>query len=231
MIPMVFLLSLLLSKERPAFFENLGCPENALCSKKAGEKRAKWFKYLDNLEGSSLTRARKMDDFRKKHGIPVGLWSLNTDSGNIIRFDSPCKQHGEDRTIHLAYTMAKDFKKLKKNKNYLLDTAHILQNNRIKTYFTPRGTIPLFMMNEGLVFIQEDRGHYYYLKVDSKGGMRIVDGKQSFESSQKIACPGQLIDHFKKSNKETFYRGYFCHALWHRDTQKFKTMLFAFACQ
>ena len=172
-----------------------------------------------------------MDLFRKRHGIPIGFWSLGENREDIIRFDSPCMQHKKGQAVHLAEAMMKDFKKLKKNKHYLLDTAHLLENGRIKTYLTPRGTIPLFLVREGLIFIQENGGHYYFLKVDLEGEMRIVDNKQSFENSRKISCPTKLINHFNRSKRQDFYRGYFCHALWNRDTKKTRAMLFSFACE
>ena len=64
------LFSLPYSRENPFVFDNPGCPANAFCSKKAGEKRKEWFKYLDNLQGSSLVRAKKWIFFEKGTVFP-----------------------------------------------------------------------------------------------------------------------------------------------------------------
>ncbi|MCY4524433.1 MAG: hypothetical protein OXB84_06820, partial [Halobacteriovoraceae bacterium] len=80
-------------------------------------------------------------------------------------------------------------------------------------------------------FAREEQGYDYHLKIDLHGGMRVIAGKNKFGSSRRVACPKKLVDYFANSENRKFYQGHFCHDLWNKDTKKFKTMLFTFACQ
>ena len=72
--------------------ENPGCPLNSICHREMGKKRLKWRQELEHFKGD---QGKLLEKIRQDQGIPFKVWakSLDETDKNIIRWDSPCRNH------------------------------------------------------------------------------------------------------------------------------------------
>ena len=208
------------------FHQYPGCPDNSQCSRIAGEKRNKWIFFLKTLPDNS-SKVKKMEKFRRNHGIPLDFWTRDGQKGDdIIRYDSSCTY--QTKKIYLAQVIGKNFKHLMNNKQHFLNTAFVVTAKDIQHFIIPRSSLPLYTTTNGPVFSIEEDGFYYHLKAKKNGMIQIVHRKES-RRSKKQDCPKKLIDHLKK-NHSGFYKKWFCRSLWNIDQSQYQTMLFTWSC-
>lgn len=236
--------------ERPKYL-NQECPENAICSKEMGQKRKRWLTFLKKieLEKTPSSKAKKIEQYRKREGIPLGIWMKAKAKGkgkgktrgkevDVISWDSFCPRHQrEGQELYIGEVFAKDFKTLTPSTFLVVDSAYKLKRtgNGVARYPIPRGETPSHISGTKLVFAQEYEGHYYFLKTGPQGATQVVLppslSSQNLKESREIDCPKRLSGHFKKSKNHPLYQGHFCKAIWNTELKVYETMLFPWPCR
>lgn len=242
------------------FHENIGCPANSLCDKKMGLYRKKWLDFIKQLEGqsakSSAERAKAIENYRMKFGLPVGLWSTIAAQKiyNPVLWDSSCRQHQNKNpllSIMLGEAFIKDTKDKQikvvgpvKNtqlpladKNLILDQILLQEEKKsqeINAYFVPQGEVPGQMRNMNLQFIRDAEGLYYTLQISKSGEWKILpvpDRPTVSSEATDMKCPDTLEKYFKeKINHHHFYAGHFCRKISDLGSKKEYVMLVPWSC-
>lgn len=211
--------------------QNPGCPLNSICHIEMGKKRLLWQKEMENL-GKSNNQAKVLKKIKKDLGIPFKIWakSLDETDKNIIRWDSPCKNHlKSDDKIYLAEVFTKDLKELNSPK-IIGEKAFILNGDKILTYPIPRKEYPLYLKGPDLIFSLFYDGIYFDLKISPQGDLGLLSTPIEKHVLENITCPKKLIKHFDKFNNNNFYVGYFCQAIYNTESKQYHPLLIGLSC-
>jgi len=184
-----------------------GCPTNSYCSPFGGNERKKWMNFMEKLSGSRNTRTQKLEEFRKKTGIPLTAWVTpeKQKEKEIISWDSRCLHHQKEGNIFFpAEVLAPNLNTLKDKKLVIDQTYTILKDNIVRTYMTPREEYPLYIDGDDLVFLREEEGNYYALKMSPAGLNEIIEAAKldTEDYPTEIKCPEALINFAKEREKE-----------------------------
>lgn len=212
--------------------QNPGCPLNSICHSDMGKKRLLWQKEMENLKGDSKKQTEVLNKIRQDLGIPFKVWakSLDEEDKNIIRWDSPCKNHlKNDDKIYLAEVFIKNLEELNSPK-IIGEKAFILNEDKILTYPIPRKEYPLYLKGPDLVFSLYYEGIYFDLKISPQGSLALLSTPAEKYDLEEITCPKKLIGHFKKFNNDNFYVGYFCQAIYNTESRKYQPILIGLSC-
>jgi hypothetical protein len=214
-----------------------GCPTNSVCNQKNG-------KILENfataLKSPAKNHLATLEKFRLAHGIPLDIWSLpkasETKNEEIVRWDSPCRQHNQEgNKIEIGFIFAPDFKskvlELESQGLIALRRAYLETPKETKTYIIPRGDPPIFIRNEKLNFTLDLDGAYYAFEISSDGNLQITTPKKPRHYPQKVSCPSTLIERFKKDKvPNDLYLDHYCQAIWDEGLERFQTLLLGWSC-
>ena len=193
-----------------------GCPDNAICTKKAGELRLRFTQTLA-IKGKKGINLKK---FRHNQGIPLEVWTQTRknqspkNKDDRIHYDSPCSSHNTDKKSYLhTEVFAPDFKSLlKKDSGVIVHQGYRLQGKKIVSYPIPRGDSPLYLKRNRIYFSRLFEGKYYAISINTKGGVKVESTLPSTSDlPTAIPCPRPLLDHFAKENTHTgLYTGSYC---------------------
>ncbi|TDJ08831.1 MAG: hypothetical protein E2O68_01360 [Deltaproteobacteria bacterium] len=209
--------------------ENPGCPINSVCYTNMGKKRLKWREEFEHFKGN---QAKLLEKIRQDLGIPFKVWakSLDETDKDIIRWDSPCRNHHKrDDKIYLAEVFTKDLKELNSPK-IISEQAFIIKNNKILSYPIPRKEYPIYMDGPDLIFSLFYDGVYFDLKISPGGALGFLESPAKKLELEDIACPKELTEHFAKFNTDGFYIGYFCRAIYDTKGRTFHPLLIGLSC-
>jgi len=231
---LILLFPLLLWAESKVNWEhqNPGCPLNSICHSNMGKIRLKWKRELENIKGDAKKQAIVLEKFRQEFGIPFKIWakSLDEEDKNIIRWDSPCRNHHKsDDKIYIAEVFTKDLKELNSPK-IIGEKAFILKENEILSYPIPRKEYPLYLSGSDLIFSLYYDGIYFDLKISAQGNFSFLTKPLDKHTLEDITCPKKLIDHFYKLNLDNFYISYFCHAIYDTKSEQYHPVLIGLSC-
>jgi hypothetical protein len=216
-----------------------GCPDNSECSKEMGQKRQKWISVLTDKKMRSNNHRAALDYVKKTIGLPLGFWYLPKAKlhKDIIFWQSPCSQHNtKANPIRIAEGLFQDFASIedlkKKGEQIFFSKTYTLDaNNKINSYYLPRGDTPLMVKNKELYFVREDEGSYYNMTINLKGKLDITKKFKPREYPSEVICPPNLLKHMKSKVKQlNLYRSYFCKAVWNKSNNKFQTFIFGWSC-
>lgn len=219
------------------YFE--GCPTNSKCSPEVGKKRNTWVKFIKSISNDSdLVKSKKMKKFIKNHGVPLGVFANNDSEkdNSLILWDSPCKIHNkkEEENIYLGEVVVRNFLEAKRDKvGVYIPHAHLMKNEKeIQMYMVPRGENPSHLEGDKLIYIKEEDGHYYSIKVDPKGVIELSPPLITSHNARSIRCPKELIHSFIKNiHVKNLYQDVYCKELWNSETKKYRPMIFGLSCQ
>lgn len=211
--------------------QNPGCPLNSICHQTMGKKRLLWKSEFKDFKGNAKEQAKVLENFRLKNGIPFKVWAKSLDAKDldVIRWDSPCRNHSKnDSKIYLAEVFTKDLKKLNTEK-IIEEKAFILNEKDILAYPIPRKEFPIYMSGTDMVFSLYYEGIYFDLLISPEGNLSFPSKVEKHEL-EDIKCPPELVDHFKKYNKNNFYIGHFCRAIYDTKTKLYRPLLIGLSC-
>ena len=163
-----------------------------------------------------------MELWRKKNGIPFEFWSYKEsfDDFSPMIFNSPCPLHtpvkpdASNPMIFIGETFVSQIKSsvgithrgerlipIGPTDGVYFEHVLILENNKISSYFVPRGEIPLNLEKNALLFIRDHEGFYYGLKIFRNGKMEIIAPPEKAET-ERVPCPEELAKAFDASSPE-----------------------------
>lgn len=214
-----------------------GCPSNSYCSAYAGNERKKWISFAEKLNVPSRVRTERLEEFRKKSGLPLTAW-VSADKQkekDIISWDSRCLHHQKEGNVHYhAEVMAQSLYQLKERKLVVDQAYTILKGNVVRTYLIPREEYPLYVDGDDLVFLREEEGLYYALRVSPSGLTEVIEqtslGSDDYPS--EIKCPEALVNFSKEKEKtRNLYVGSpFCKQVKNIRSKEFQVFLFNKSC-
>lgn len=214
-----------------------GCPSNSYCSPLAGNERKKWIAFMDKLTVTGSARIQRLEEFRKKTGIPLTAW-INAErqkDKDIISWDSRCLHHQKEGNVYFqAEILAPALATLKERKLVLDQTYTIIKDNVVRTYVTPREEYPLYLDGDDLVFLREEEGSYYALKITPAGLGEIIEASTlaSDDYPTEIKCPDALINFAKEREKgrNLYIASPFCKQIKNIKTKENQIFLFNKSC-
>lgn len=203
--------------------ENPGCPENSICSKEMGIKMKSWNKFIMSLKKES-TPGRKLEAFRKKHGIPVTFLTTKESSLSIdpIFFHTRCQKHKSKEAEQVIYKGTQFFRNNPNTKFAMFDKVEVLNEGQSSTFELPYEELPILIKDKMLIVPRDYDNVYYHLGVDKKGKWKIITPKKS-----DIAKALQTMDSIDCPTKE---KEYFCKSIWNADTRKAQIIKLAWKC-
>ena len=175
-----------------------GCPGNAICSQETGQLRQQW-KDLLVKSRKDPKRVRRLETFRRRQGIPLGVW-VPRRSANVpgVHFDSPCEKNASWMNSEV---FAQDLSKLGKAPPR---RGYLLVKKKIQPWLLPRGDVPLYERNNRLYYNFDFEGEYYGVSIGSKGDVRLeerVKPLKPYQFPREVACPQKLIERFSADNR------------------------------
>lgn len=207
-----------------------GCPSGSKCTKDTGIIRKQFAAILK----SKKNKVKLLEDFRKKVGIPLSVWSqpVTTVAKGLSLWNSPCSNHNQpEKQILLAEVMASDFRKLKNLKNVIVRKAVVLMNNKLIVYPAIRDESPLYISQEKLVYNLDDEGEYYSIAIGRDEGVNVVTPTKIRNYPENVACPDLLIEKFKQiENPPLLYQGLSCKSIWDVEAKIYRTMAQGWSC-
>lgn len=238
-----------------------GCPENSYCSLKTGKHHQRWMNLINaiiknNPPLSQQKIHQKLSSFVQKGGFPFSFWTIQGAEKKFspILWDSHCKHHKNKHKPSQIYLGKAFVTQLKKQ------TATIKRNNEVyeipfgpffrpdpififskrgktwNVFYAPAQDVPLHMHNNELVFIQEEEGFYYLLKLQQNGGIKVQNyRRKNLPETQTLNCQTlPLWEKIKKSEKNipfsTYYRNFVCKEIWDTGKKIMKIMVIPRPC-
>ena len=215
-----------------------GCPANSSCLPQTGKRYKKWVDLLKR-KLSSDKRLQMLNNFRRKSGIPLEIWSFPTAEGSegLIHWDSRCSNHNKDgKKIQISLSLAQDFKELKKlekesSKIYITRSFLLEKEGTIVEYMIPRESTPLYLEGQHLIYTRETEGHYYGLSIAPDGSVQVLPVKGGARDAKTVDCPAKLVQRFAAADAPAeLYREAYCKAFWNQKSKMYQTMIFGWSC-
>ncbi len=215
-----------------------GCPTNSICTKEFGVIRTNWKKIISQ-KSSANNRVLHANNFKKKSGIPLGIWTTEKELKNshTATWDSPCRQHSksaENMQIYQASSIIKNFNDLGVIPGTLSDRGMVKYSNSTdyQLFFVPRREVPAYLDNSGLIFLMEDDGDYYAIKIKSSGDFDIVEFDKKHPAPEETLCAEELKKNFlaKNSPPANLYSEYFCKNIWNINTKAYVPIILGWSC-
>ena len=217
---------------------NEGCPTNSSCLPQTGKRYKQW---IDLLKKKSLKGARRwttLERFRQKNRIPLEIWSFPQAEKieNLIHWDGHCPNHNQkNNKIQMALALAKNFTELGKlereRKIYIPRSLLLETSGTTQEYFVLRGSGPLYLDGNALVYIKETEGVYYGLRIEPQGTLSVVPPQRPSYQSQEVKCPKVLNERFARhSFPKQLYQGTYCRSFWNKKKKVYQTMIFGWSC-
>ena len=167
--------------------ENIGCPENSICSKEMGELI---LEYENSLKESKLTH------FYKNHGIPVsGIRKKiqNPTEKNIYEavWDSPCDYRKEKKS---NYEQVQIFTKNLKSAPLIFPQYILInQEGKLTTFYASNDDSVLGVEDNNLIFNRLIEDQYYQYQINSKGDIFPSKEVEIKTFGKKVVCTKELI--------------------------------------
>lgn len=213
--------------------ENLGCPENSICSEQMGKKMNEWNRFIKNLEGDP-SKISKLEDFRQNRGLPVAFLAKKTSSLPLdpILYSSRCKIHNPKNKEETVYKAMQFFKNDPRSKSAMFDPVNLYNEDgsQAGAYQVPYEETPLMVVNKKLILAREHENVFYYMSVSEKGDWQVVRPKQKQLSQallrlENAQCPEDL-----PAKPEKYHLKYYCKSLWDADLKKNRVVRLAWSC-
>lgn len=240
----------------PAEHENMGCPENSLCSLEMGQYRQEWLNLINELKKRrSSQNFKELEKFRQRNGLLVNFWSIPhyKESFRPILWESPCPHHRLKKAsekIYLGEGFIRDTKQVsahtfwgKKYWNFslggviTLDPLILWDSSehplRATTYYVPQKELPLFIESGHLQLILETDNYYYGLKVSQRGDWQVTALPNKSYPLKEVSCPQITQDFLKKHLKLDYvsvYQSTLCYEIWDKSEQKKRLLQSFWAC-
>jgi hypothetical protein len=226
--------------------ENLGCPTNSSCDKETGRLFGRWIELLKQGKKAQP----ELNAFIAQHGYPFKVWSLlsapsSSPKPGLISWDSQCEAHRPkadavaSQPVEPPVDQALVFVKSLQPEKYpdlLFDQAYLSDGlsdqSPVVAFTVPRATSPYSADADGLVFLEEEEGVYYYLKIDPKGKISVeMERPAKKASAQEVECPKFMLVHLAKNPpKKMIYQSYFCKKISSSKEARDSLVLLPFAC-
>jgi hypothetical protein len=221
---------------------NEGCPTNSTCTVKMGLRYKKWSDILSSITKINQNKEKKLDQFRKKEGIPFEVWVKETDqhNPNLITWESHCNFHNQEgkKKIKLGTALIAnidDLNSLEKEntissrKLYLLDD----KNKKVTRFRVPQVDSPLYIEGDKLIYQRSENGHYYGLSISAAGNLKVMPPQTPQNYPKRIPCPEVLekarLDHSEDFDPE-IYSDFYCRNVWNTRNKKWNTILLGWSC-
>lgn len=222
--------------------ENKGCPENSICDEQMGLHRKKWLNLLKKIDLQKMKEAKKVgliENFRQKHGLPTHFYIQLEEAKQKrpIVWSSECKLHQQNKIYLGEAFVSKTNKneatwhkgKEKKQYELLFDPIIVYRGKKKLKFYAPKGETPLYLDGDELVFVREDEGVFYGLKISTQGKWTVISSK-GHNNSRYIAgledtkCPSQT-----EFNKD-IYQSQYCRKIWDKTKKEFQIIRFVWSC-
>lgn len=211
---------------------NPGCPTNAECSASAGKLYSQFKNLIQNKKWKQIA------SMQKKTGIPLDLWTkVDLEKPNkftdLISWDSPCENHtnAKPTPINLSLIFARDLNEVIKDKKLLLRKMIVKNGKSYNTKYGLREGSPLFFSRDTTHYIRDIDAHYYDLALVKNNNIKLGPSLTPKFYPKTISCPEDLL---KKAQttivEESLYIGFFCQQIWHKDLNKYLTVIQGQAC-
>ena len=217
---------------------NEGCPTNSSCLPQTGKRYKQWVDLLKKKSLKGARRWRTLENFRKKNGIPLEVWSFPQAEKieGLIHWDGHCPNHNQKgHKIQITLALTKNFielAKLEREKKIYIPRAFLLEmSGTIKEYLVLRGSGPLYLDGDALVYIKETEGAYYGLRIESQGRLSVIPPQTPNHKSQSVECPKALNERFAgHTTPKKLYQGAYCRSFWNQKKKIYQTMIFGWSC-
>lgn len=214
--------------------QNPGCPSNAQCSKKSGSLRKKFTNILAKTN-ESASGLRMRNDFRKKYGIPIEVWSLPSSQkrDDLIIFDSPCQNHNiPGKEILNSLAIVKSLKELKNNfKEVIPRRIYLKRDKKILSYDLPRGDLPSYLKNDRFYYTKSIDGNYYSYSISKNGSIQIESSEKPKNYAKTVTCSKELESEFKKANSpKNLFQETYCKAVWNTTKNIYEVIILGWSC-
>jgi hypothetical protein len=210
---LLLILTPLLLSNKPQFHKNPGCPMNSICSKAMGLKNRQWQALRDSLKKDFKDQTKALKQFQKKVGVPFKLWAMaqRDEIPDMIKWDSPCKNHQGNSKIYQGHIFAKNLKNI--SPHFIIEQALVLKGDKVISYPIPLKEHPLYLEGENLTFSLYYEGIYYYLATSPNGDLFHPENYFQDVPLRSVKCPDLLVNHFRQKNKNHFYTTYLCYQI------------------
>lgn len=202
--------------------ENIGCPENSICTKKAGLKQVEWKRLI---ESTTITdRRKKIKKFLSSKGIPTKfLIFTNKINQDDIIWSSRCSGHQKSSP---QIVKALRFLKNSNANNIML----VPIKRKSAEYKGPYEEYPIYIENEKLIYLREHENLFYTQAITKDGNWEILETdfktltKSRLENSSVFKCEQESIQ------ENSFYPTSVCKKIWNKNLQKTETISIGRAC-
>lgn len=219
-----------------------GCPENSQCDQIMGHQMLRWKDLVTKLDDEEIgldKRARLLEAFREKYGLPVEFYTYKKSQQGFrpLYFNSSCKGHNpkeqEDQRVLKGVAFVKSISNEKATvwrdqTLHEVPVGEILIPQPVVVYYEggpqkyqlPLGDQPLYIKNRELYVLKEEDSFFYFLKVAPDGSWKIENmdfTRLSFWQNQKenVPCPKD-----KEKTAPDIFSVEFCKSVWDEDLKR-----------
>lgn len=208
--------------------ENLGCPENSICSKEMGLKMRNWEQFIKDANKSPNAH-KKLEKFRAKHGIPVSFLTKKSSvlALDPILFSSRCAQHNpKDNKEATVYKAIQFFRNNPNSDTVMFDSAWLEDKTLFKL---PYEELPIMVKDKALVVVREYQSHFYHLAINPDGQWRVIrPTKRELTKARQVLENAQCEESDKTPGPNHLKT--FCKTIWNTDLKKAQTIRLSWAC-
>ncbi len=213
-----------------------GCPTNSHCTKEYGVANNAWRKIISQKSSKHAANSIANEQIKTK-GLPWNIWATNEIKNAPLSasWDSPCLRHRPSETnpqTYQASVIVKNSNSLVSLPGAIAEIALAKFTHEEALFIIPRGEVPAYMDNRGMVFLMEEGGNYYALKSKLSGEIELTTFLSQAPAPIEAQCPEDLKEHFikKRDNLKNLYSEYFCKNIWNIDSKTYITTVFGWSC-
>jgi hypothetical protein len=165
-----------------------GCPENSLCTSSQGENWEAWREHLKKSD-------KNYPKLFKEHGIAFGhcYYYDPKKKNHPISWDSSCSHHRDNKPpIMKAIQVLKKGQEKKLLKSFT-PVWLLNEKNEIKEYFVPLNVTITSTVNNDLIGLWEEDGHFIHFQISKNSFKIIPPPKATAEIFEELKCPKELM--------------------------------------
>ncbi len=212
--------------------ENLGCPSNSQCSKKIGIIR---HQLVGIAKSAGSNKISKMRSFTASYGALLPVWGRQIAEKNqdLILWDSSCKGHNKEKmeSMKLIEVFSKNLNTLRKEKDLFIPNALMTDRKSKRVRSVIRGDAPILIDGDDLIYIRENEGFYYGLRILPNGEIRIEDTPKVQNYPSEVGCAEEVTKELLSlAPVKHLYQGSYCKIIWNKKSKKYETLAFGWSC-
>ncbi len=211
------------------------CPEDSLCSKETGKKRAFFKSIISKLDLKNIKKAN--EELTKNSLYPVTIWATESTQFldiPVYTWNSPCPQHNiKDNKILIGELFVKSLKNndLKKFNGIIFSKIIFKIGNNIQKIVAPRGDTPLEFNGNQFYYTKEIDGVYFGYHLNINGEIEITTPIKIDQLPREVNCSKDLLEAFyHEAPSINFYKGAICKEVWDSRNKKFISIISGWSC-